>query len=517
MLNAETRNEVIRLFHGGKSMRGIAKELGLSRVTVRRTLERHETERTHGPTHPDLPSPAERRGSLLDRFGGKIDELIARYPDITAVRLHEELRAKGFDGGYTIVRERLRDIRPRPGREPVIRFETAPGVQAQMDYSPYTIDFTEEGRRKVHLFGYILGYSRRRYLHFVESEDFVTTIREHVRAFEYMGGVAATCLYDNMKVVVLRYEGEEPVYNPRFLAFATHYGFRPWACKRGRPQTKGKKERNFDFVEKNLLNGRTFRSLEHLNEVTAWWLRSVADVKVHRETKRPPIELYKEELPYLLPLPEHPYDTSQVVYRTVNAEGMIPYLGNFYSVPWEYTGEVVAVRVLERELVVYTPSIKEMARHPLFAPGVKDEKRIEKTHLPTVDGQKRYEVLLARYADLGKVGKAFLDGMIESRRYGKDEAQKVLALRGMYRHDDIVAALERAVRFRAFSLRAVERILAASAKPRERLESLNEESWTAHLPDAFRSDAVKPRTLEEYRELLESRPKEIHEDSPPWE
>jgi Mu transposase-like protein len=338
-----------------------------------------------------------------------------------------------------------------------------------------------------------------------------------VRAFEYMGGVAATCLYDNMKVVVLRYEGEEPVYNPRFLAFATHYGFRPWACKRGRPQTKGKKERNFDFVEKNLLNGRTFRSLEHLNEVTAWWLRSVADVKVHRETKRPPIELYKEELPYLFPLPEHPYDTSQVVYRTVNAEGMIPYLGNFYSVPWEYTGEVVAVRVLERELVVYTPSIKEMARHPLFAPGVKDEKRIEKAHLPTVDGQKRYEVLLARYADLGEVGKAFLDGMIESRRYGKDEAQKVLALRGMYRHDDIVAALERAVRFRAFSLRAVERILAASAKPRERLESLNEESWTAHLPDAFRSDAVKPRTLEEYRELLESRPKEIHEDSPPWE
>jgi transposase len=78
----------------------------------------------------------------------------------------------------------------------------------------------------VNLFSYILGYSRRQYLRFVESQDFETTIREHVRAFTHLGGVAATCLYDNMKVVVARYEGDEPIYNTRFLAFATHYGYR---------------------------------------------------------------------------------------------------------------------------------------------------------------------------------------------------------------------------------------------------------------------------------------------------
>src|ERR1700737_3154822 len=107
-----------------------------------------------------------------------------------------------------------------------------------MDYSPYDIDFTVEGRRRVYAFSYLLGYSRRQYLRFVESQDFATTLREHVNAFTYLGGVAATCLYDNQKVVVTGYEDDVPIYNPRSLAFATHYGFRPGACPPRRPQTK---------------------------------------------------------------------------------------------------------------------------------------------------------------------------------------------------------------------------------------------------------------------------------------
>ena len=121
-----------------------------------------------------------------------------------------------------------------------------------MDYSTYDLDFTVEGRRRVHAFSYVLGYSRRQYLHFVDSQDFATTVREHIRAFEHLGGVAATCLYDNMKVVVSGYDSDEPVYNPRFLAFAAHYGFRPVACRVRRPQTKGKVERPFGYVESSL-------------------------------------------------------------------------------------------------------------------------------------------------------------------------------------------------------------------------------------------------------------------------
>ena len=117
-----------------------------------------------------------------------------------------------------------------------------------MDYASYDLDFTEEGRRRVQLFSYVLGYSRRQYLRFVEAQDFTTTVQQHVQAFTHLGGVAACCLYDNFKVVVTGYDGDVPLYNPRFLAFATHYGFRPVACRVRRPQTKGKVERKFHFV-----------------------------------------------------------------------------------------------------------------------------------------------------------------------------------------------------------------------------------------------------------------------------
>jgi transposase len=497
-MTEEIRHEIVRRHQGGASIRRIAEDLDLARQTVRDAIVRWEAERT-GPTA--LPTPR-RRASVLDAYDAAIRQLLQRYPDITVTRLLEELRAQGFTGHYTILRERVKELRPRPTREPVTRFETSMGSQAQMDYSTYDLDFTGEGRRRVYLFSYILSYSRRQYLHFVETQDLPTTLREHIRAFEHLGGVAHTCLYDNMKVVVLRHGDEGPLYNPKFLAFATHYGYKPWACRVRRSQTKGKVERHFHYVEKNLLNGRTFASLDNLNEVTACWLAEIADVRVHRETQKRPIDRHAEERPHLIPLPATPYAVATVEYRVVNVDGFIVYQQNSYSVPWRHIGLALPVRVTESELIVYGPGVDEMARHRLFSRGQTGQRSEQKEHRPAADPRVQQALLRERFAELGPLAGRFLDGLIRDQRYSNPQAFKILALQSTYARVDLLAALERAVRFGAYSLSAIERILAAQAKPQSILDALADRE-RRHLPDHLRDNPVSPRPTTEYRNLVE--------------
>jgi transposase len=499
-LSTEVVHEIVHRHAQGQSIRSMARTLCVSRRAVARALAEQAAAREQGAPHPDLPRPRHSRGSALDAYAEALSALLARYPEITVVRLWEELRALGYQGGYTVLRERVKGLRAAAPKQLVQRFETAPGVQAQMDWAVYKIEFSAEPVRRVSLFSYVLGYSRRQYLHFTESQDFETLLREHVRAFEHLGGVAATCLYDNMKTVVDRWEGDAPLYNARFLAFATHYGFKPRACWPRRPQTKGKVERPFWYVESNLLNGRTFSSLEHLNQTAQAWLANTADVRVHRETGKRPLDAHAEERAHLLPLPANGYDTARVVYRVVDGEGLIAYESNRYSTPWRFVGRLLPVRVSEQELIVYDPaSLEPVARHPLAARHEKGQRRIDPAHRPTRNTKEQEEVLRQRYGELGEVALRFLEGLLRAHRDGKSQARKVLALLSLYQREDVLAALERAARYHAFSFNSVERILAAQARPRPPLDCMNEQ----YRPGLTDDTPVGPRPTAEYQELLQ--------------
>jgi transposase len=503
-MNNELVNKIVALFQGRASVRRIALSLGVSRRTVKKTLEQVEQARGDGPPQGP-PQPATRRGSQLDAYEPAIADLLARYPDITVQRVLEELRPLGYMGGYTVLSERVRGLRPHPVLSPVRRFETAPGLQAQMDYSTYDLDFSDEGRRRVYAFSYVLGYSRRQYLHFVESQDFAATVREHIRAFEHLGGVALECLYDNMKVVVSGYDGDDPVYNPRSLGFAAHYGFRPVACRPRRPQTKGKVERPFGYVESSLLGGRTFRSLGHLNETTAWWLAEVADVRVHRQTKARPIDRHAEERPHLVLLPTQPFDAAEVVYRTVDAEGFVVYRQDFYATPWRLIGQSVAVRVTEDELVIHDQAFVEAVRHRLLPRTATGQRSLCKDHEPPRDPHRRSEQLTERFAEFGAAGTQFLEGLLAGNRFGKNQAERVLALAASYTRSDVLAALGRAVRYGAFSHQAVQRILAARGRPKAPRDALAEDHQS-YLDRLLDGEPTPPRPTSDYQALLDERP-----------
>ena len=509
-MNEAMRHEIVQRWQTGMAVRAIARELGIARGAVRRVVARVQAQRD-GTAPQQMSRPGSRRPSIVDPFEPILKELLSKYPNLTVERALEELRARGYTGGYTVARQRIRLLRPRPAPVPVPRFETGPGMQAQMDHGVYDIDFTREGRRRVYLFSYLLGYSRRQYLRFVESMDLVTTLRHHVQAFHHLGGVARVCLYDNFKAVVLRHDADGPLYNPKFLAFATHYGFRPQACRVRRPQTKGKVERKFFYVETSLLNGRTFDTLEHLNEVTAWWLHNVADLRVLRDFKETPLERHQREQPHLLALPTCDFDTAQVFYRHVNVEGYVAHRLNFYSVPWSHIGQVLPVRITECAVIIYAVNLEEIARHPLVAGTVTGVRQTLKSHHPVADAGERERLLRQRFGELGPIAVQFLDGLLAKQLQGKLQAQQLLALIAHYQRDNVDAAFERAIRFGAFSLAAIRRILAARAQPKPWLEELAELRPEAVDP-CLRDEPIEPRPTSEYQHLLS--PEESCDETP---
>jgi transposase len=506
-MNREMENEVIHRWNNRQSLRSIARELNLSRYQVTRVVRSREKNGDAQAAVENRIPPAglgavpKRRSSKLDPHAEQITELLERYPRITVQRIYEELSRDGYRGGYSILRQRVNELRKKPVKQLTVRFETAPGCQAQMDWASYEIPFTVEGKRRGNLFSYILGYSRRQYIRFTESMDFETTIREHIKAFEHLGGVAAVCLYDNMKVVVTRWEDDAPIYNTRFLAFATHYGYKPWACQVRRPQTKGKVERPFHYVETNLLNGREFRSLDHLNEVARWWLAQVADVRLHGTTKKTPLELHAEEQPHLLSIPSLQFDTARVVYRIVDTDGTIQYANNRYSVPWRLVGESVPVRITENHVLAYDRSLAEVARHNLIE-GHSGQCRIDKMHAPPRDHEEQMQRLRERFAELGEVGVRYLEGLETKQRNSKHQAWKVLGLLHAYHKPDLLRGMQRAVAYHAYGFAALERILAHQATPKPGWQQLDESSQEA-LARLASGEPIGSRHSKEYQHLLD--------------
>jgi hypothetical protein len=263
-----------------------------------------------------------------------------------------------------------------------------------------------------------------------------------------------------------------------------------------------------------LLNGRTFDTLEHLNEVTAWWLHNAADRRVLRDFKETPLERHQRELPHLLPLPRCDFDTALVVYRHVNVEGYVSHRLNLYSVPWSYIGQVLPVRVTESEVVIYSNALEEVARHPLVASTHSGVRQTSKSHHPSDDPGQRELLLRQRFTELGPLAVPFLEGLLAKQVQGKLQAQQLLALVAHYQRDDVRGAFERAVRFGAYSLAAIRRILAATAKPKPLLEELAD-LHRETLDPLLRADSIGPRPTSDYQQLL--LPEETADDRPSQE
>ncbi len=497
--NREELEHLIIIKHSeGQSIRFLARHFKIGRNTVRRILRQNESNRD---VDHDIVEPKKiPRKSKLDEYLPQIEQLFTQFPKITSTRVFEELTESGYNGGKSILFDRLRKIRPQPKRDLVIRFETEPGRQGQMDWSPYTIPFVREGKKKVLCFSYILGYSRRQYIDFTLNRKFFTMIRRHQDAFDHFGGVPQHCLYDGEKTVLLRWEAGRPIYNPAFVSFITHYWCKPVGCRPGRPQTKGKVESPFNYVYKNLLNGRSFQDLADLRNTAKWWMREKSDTHQHDTTGRPPIELFLEqEKEALRPLPKNPYDSAEVALRVCRCDGHVEFETNQYSAPPEYVVDILSLKATDHEVLIYSPELDLLARHERLPFGA--GKTIEKPeHRLTSKNRYGLEPVKDAFIRLGGSADIFLKGLKDHHpRNCGHHARLILNMKEQYHADAINGALQHAIRYWAFDAKAIGRILKTKSKPRT-LESVRNKNAREILKKSL--PEIRQRSLTEYSQLL---------------
>jgi transposase len=327
MVNLEGWMELQAMYQRGMSQSEIARRLGLDRKTVRKYL--HRPPQPYGPRVPRPWKLDPHRSYLRERWEQGVHN---------ARKLFWEIRKRGYPGGYTQLRRAVASWREEEAERAFMRFESPPGEQSQLDWAHFG---NWQGHR-LYAFALTLGYSRMRYIEFTHRQDLETLLTCLIHAFHYVGGVTEVILTDNMRSVVLDRQGDQVRWNPRFLDFASYYGFLPRACHPYRPETKGKIERTVEFVRGNFWPGLSFTSLEDLNRQARNWMEEV-NHRPHSTTREIPYERLARE--NLRPLHGQPdYDTSYVAYRQVGKDCLLSYRGNRYSVPHPYAGKTVVVK-----------------------------------------------------------------------------------------------------------------------------------------------------------------------------
>jgi len=427
----------------------IARELGLDGRTVARWIDE--------PRY--RPKKSTQRTSKLDPYKAQILQWLESH-DYSAQQIFQRLQEEGFDGGYTIVKEHVRKVRPR--RPPAfLTLSFAPGECAQVDWGEYGSVAVGETRRKLSFFVMVLCYSRMSYVEFTLSQKMEQFLACHQHAFEFFGNrVPEKIMVDNLKTAVLRrLIGEAPVFNSHYLDFSNQYGFTIKPCGVRKGNEKGRVESAVGYVKKNLLNGLEIADFSHLNPAARIWLETIANVRIHGETHKRPVDLFAEEQPRLQPGPVHPYDIGTVLTVGASSRFRVSYDTNRYSVPAEYASTILTLKVYQDRLCIYHRE-KLIARHPRCYDRYQDKENPD--HPKALLAQRRNareQKLLGRFLTLSPKAEAYYQALEQRRLNPQHHLQKIVALSEIYDPEAVARAMEDAFVFQAFSCEYIANLL----------------------------------------------------------
>lgn len=493
----------IRRLHEIEKLSGwaIAKRLHCSRHTVAKALRLEQP-----PT-----IAAKSSTSILDPFHAKIDALVARYPDLSAIRIREEIAKppEGYSGGVSVVRRYLRKTRPARGRVyQEVHYEPAQAMQ---------VDWGECGRvavgntqRKVSVLVATLCYSRLTFIEFSLSQRKPEFYRLLVNALKFFGGSPRAIIFDNLKAAVINGSGREACFNLDFLALCGYFCMQPIACERRDPESKGVVEGGVRYVKHNALAGRD-DELATFADYAAFaprWRDSVANVRIHETTREPPLDRFQQERPLLRPLPSIPFDTDEIVPCIVSTHARVKFDGNRYSVPPSLHRKTVTLRADAAELRVLVEGQVVVRHQRCYERGqliVLPEHR-----LAALEQRKRSArtTLEQQFDGLGPEARQFHLNLKSRPVKTSTHLRRLLGLAQLYGRKELLAAVVRAAELATYDAAYVENLLLAERRRRQLPTPTLPTPRRAELIDEIQLDPADPSI---YDRLFNVPPEDSHD------
>ncbi|MGH8470925.1 MAG: IS21 family transposase [Gammaproteobacteria bacterium] len=355
MISRALEAEILRLYQTEHWPIGtLATQLRVHHSTVRRVLAQAGV--------PNAQKTA--RSSIADPYLAFIVETLTKFPTLRASRLYQMVRERGYPGAPDHFRAIVARLRPRPAGEAYLRLRTLPGEQAQVDWAHFGKLTIGRAERPLMAFVMVLSYSRYLFLRFYLNAAMDNFLRGHVEAFAVFNSVPRVLLYDNLKSAVLERVGDAIRFHPTLLELAAHYHFQPRPVAPARGNEKGRVERAIRFVRDAFFAARTFEDLDDLNAQAFAWAQGPAAARPCPEDRTRSVrELFTEEQPQLLALPDNPFPTEERLEVSVRKSPYVRFDLNDYSIPHTHVHRTLLVAATPETVRILNAG-EVIATHP---------------------------------------------------------------------------------------------------------------------------------------------------------
>lgn len=445
MHGIEMKFTVKTLIAKGYSQRKISEELNISR----RTVKKYYTEIKSGI----IKTPQIIKAKKLDKYREDFEEWLSL--GLTGVLIKERLeKEKNIEVSYATVSRFLKQFNSPEVYIPLI---AKPGEEAQVDFG-YLGRFIKDNKSvKVWCFSIVLSHSRYSYHSLVTNQTLSTFINCHIEAFEYFGGVPETVKIDNLKAGVITPNFYEPIIQRQYAEFLEYYGSAPITARIRRGQDKGKVEAGVKYVKSNFLKRIEHSDFYRLKSDLLDWTNNVCNTRLHGTTRKIPLEIFNNvEKKSLKNLPVLRYEIYKIEHRKVNNYGHISHKNNFYSVPYNYIGKNLIIKISDTLLRVYDDT-SQIALHSICS--LQGEFITKEEHLPPEKQKTTVQQYIDKAKAYGDCTSEFLESLIREKPYQWQRIiQGIFKLEKGYDRHIINLACRRALEFNLLTLSTVKNI-----------------------------------------------------------